>query len=337
MDNRYIIRLLLLTSFCTITKAQTIITHDSPEIWNGRLGDMLIMYTKAKWLAFHYNVPFLYKPFKYSDQFKLHFNEQQFSEDLVQGYRSSRLVDTAENADTLFDTTDNTVYTIGYYFNLPGWNETAKKYDSQEIMSWPEIYTDKQFLRELKKNITPNNPTVLANLPSDSITIAVHIRRGGGFDLPILSHQLYTLKEINPDEEVPAGRYADREWPFKFPPLQYYVDQIKRLSRMMHDAKIYVYIYTDDQDPAAIMNIIATAVNKKNITFDCRKEGNYHAYNVVEDMAAMAQYDCLIRSGSNYPQVSQLMGNHRFVIYPKSCRWIGKNLIINEVGFYSPS
>ena len=83
------------------------------------------------------------------------------------------------------------------------------------------------------------------------------------------------------------------------------------------------------------MNIIAKAVSKENITFDCRKEGNYHAHNVVEDMAAMAQYDCLIRSGSNYPQISQLMGNHRIVIYPKSCRWIGKNLIIDDVGIFT--
>jgi hypothetical protein len=316
---------------------ESAVTYLSTKKWGGRLGDMLLMYTKAKWVAYHYDLPLLYKPFTYSDALALHDRNLHYQE----GFKEIEGKDLSIFKD--FKPQDSIIYTVHYYFQLAHWGDYQKKYDSQEIMAWPEIYTDPLFISELKKDIAPRDGnTISLDLPTDKITVAVHIRSGGGFDNPLLSRQFYSRKDINRDEVHPnEGKswrqrvaYADWHWPLKFPPLKYYATQLKRLSRLYKDKPMYVYIYTDNKDPVELMHEIERVVNRPNITFDCRKDINRHNKNVLEDMFAIAQYQCLIRSGSNYPQVSQLIGNHKVVIYPKSAIWIGNTLVINEVGTF---
>lgn len=325
-----------LLSFSSM-QSQSAVTYLNQNEWGGRLGDQLMMYIKAKWVAFQYKLPLLYKPFNYSDQLAMHLNEQHLTEDIEKNCKKKIVTcySGSEIVDPYTFSTDTTLYQVHYYFNLPQWGPYQQKYDGQEILYWEEVYTNKEFLNELKKNIAPLNHLQSPNFPKDMINVAVHIRTGGGFDNPLLSRQIYTTNELNPNEKVPAGGFADKGYPLKFPPLQYYVDQIKRISEMNNDAPIYLHIYTDNTDPVSIMNAIEFAVNKSNITFDCRRTDNHHTKNILEDIFAMAQYEYLIRSGSNYPQISQLIGNHRIVICPLSCEWIGNTLIINEIGIFS--
>lgn len=319
-----------------LTYAQGVVTYLDKEVWGGRLGDMLVMYIKAKWVAFEYKLPLLYKPFHYSDQLEMHVREQHYSEDISKTYKKQLITcyDASEISTTKNVSKDYTFYQIHYYFNPIEWGEYQRRYDSQEIMAWPGVYTNAAFRAELKRNIAPRDSISLPDLPKDKITVAVHIRNGIGFDLPLLSRQLYSEKDFDSSEKKPAGKFADQYWPLKFPPLQYYVDQIKRLSGMYGDRPMYLYIYTDNNNPIDIMRIIERAVNKPNITFECRETENHHTKNVLEDIFAMARYDCLIRSGSNYPQISQLIGNHKVIIWPKSRIWVGNTLVIDDVGVY---
>jgi hypothetical protein len=301
--------------------------------WGGRLGDMLIGYVKARWLAHHYNLLFLYEPFNRSDQLALHDRNLLYNELKGRGFTEIAVRDGSvfENVKRR----DNMIYKVDYYFQLDHWGNYQKKYDGQEIMAWPEVCADEQFLHELKKDIAPRDGrTISLDLPTDKITVAVHIRMGGGFDHPLVSHQFYDINRLNSSEKIPSGIYSDWYWPLKFPPLQYYATQLERLSDLYNNKPMYVYIYTDSQGPVGLMNDIERAVNRANITFDCRRQMNRHDINVLEDMFAIAQYQCLIRSGSNFPQISQLIGNHEVVIYPKSARWIGKTLIIDDVGVF---
>ena len=329
---------LILISLLTINSVQSqgVVTHLSKDQWGGRLGDMLIMYIKAKWVAFEYKLPLLYKPFHYSDQLEMHVREQHYTDQIAKTYKKQLITcyDTSDITETKTLSKDYTLYQIHYYFNPIEWGDYQRRYDSQEIMAWPGVYTNMAFRDELKKNIAPRNPIQLPKLPTDKITIAVHIRNGVGFDHPLLSRQLYDIENLDANEQDVQGIFSDKYWPFKFPPLQYYIDQIKRLSAMYNDAPIYLYIYTDNNDPLSVMNIIEAAVDKPNITFVCRATDNHHAKNVLEDIFAMAQYDCLIRSGSNYPQISQMIGNHKVVIWPKSCKWIGNTLVFDDVGVF---
>lgn len=316
---------------------QSAVTYLGTDEWGGRLGDMLFMYIKAKWVAYQHKLPLLCRPFQYSDQLALHDREQHLTEDVALNYKKKIITcyDGSEIVDPQRFSTDITFYQVHYYFNPPQWGEYQKKYDGQEIMGWKEVYSNQEFIDELKKCIAPRNPLRLPPLPTDKVTVAVHIRTGGGYDNALGSRQLYDIQELNPNEDMPPSGLADRSFPLKFPPLQYYVDQIKRVSEMCNDAPIYLYIYTDSKDPVSIMNLLEFAVNKGNITFDCRRKDNHHTNNVLEDMFDMARYECLIRSGSNYPQISQLIGNHRLVICPTSCKWVGSALVVDEIGIFS--
>lgn len=312
-----------------IIEATPLVTYLSKNKWGGRLGDMLLMYTKAKWVSYHYQLPLLYKPFEYSDQLEMHYRQPHF-DDIKNSYLQEVI---CRNKALLAQLKDNSIYTIHYYFTLPNWGDYQEKYDGQEIMTWQEVYNDNDFLHELRKDITPHEDLILTELPGDKISVAVHIRMGKGFDAPLLSRQLYDVNHLVTDDKMPKKKnFADRAWPLKFPPTQYYIDQIKALSTLLNDAELYVYIFTDSPEPVRLMLNIERLVNKSNITFDCRRENNIHNHNVLEDMFSMARFDCLIRSGSNYPQVSQLIGDHKIVIYPKSAKWVGTTLVIDDVG-----
>ena len=170
-------------------------------------------------------------------------------------------------------------------------------------------------------------PTI--TLPQDKVTVAVHVRKGGGFDQPLSSVQYYTKNMVS------RKFYADKEFPRKFPPEQYYVDQIKRISKLFNDAPLFVYIFTDDRSPLRLVDRIKKAVNKNNITFSCRNHDNVHNAHVVEDFYNIARFDCLIRSGSNFALAAQILtGNHKVVIYPKHWQWVGRKLVIDEVIHY---
>src|SRR3989344_7064790 len=73
---RYVIALMLVYSVhvCAMHHAVTY------ELSQGRFGDNLLSYIHAKWIAYKYDVPLLYKPFVYSDQLLLHERELLYSD-----------------------------------------------------------------------------------------------------------------------------------------------------------------------------------------------------------------------------------------------------------------
>ena len=94
------------------------------------------------------------------------------------------------------------------------------------------------------------------------------------------------------------------------------------MSRLLEDCPLYVYIFTNDSDPIALMNYCKKCINKDNIEFGCRSNTNNGTKFIIEDFFAMAyQFDCLIRGKSAFSYVAQLIGNHRIVIYTKGSQW----------------
>lgn len=327
--------LIVLTATQFILCQQSAVTYLDPSQWGGRLGDKLMMYVKAKWVAHVCDLPFYYKPFAYTDQLMMHTVEQHLTPDIKRSYSATAPLEIVNSTlNQLIQKNEKKLYTIHYYFALPQWGSYQQSYDSQEIMAWPHVMTNLGFLNALKKTIKPRNPIQLTFPPANMLSVAVHIRKGGGFDHPLLSQQLYSKNALNSEEKSPPGTFSDKYWPLKFPPLQYYVDQIIRLSEMHNDTNMYVYIFTDDQNPDPIKMKIKQAVNKQNITFDCRSHENHRDSNVLEDLFSMTHYDCLIRSGSNYPQIAQLIGNHKITIYPIALDWIGNTMVITKVGTF---
>ena len=192
---------------------------------------------------------------------------------------------------------------------------------------------------------TPSITVKTVLLPKNIPTVAVHIRRG---NLSLSSEQYYnthkvltdntqahdvTFDILTPQEKIFFKKNRDKKWPLKFPPDQYYVDQIKLLSEMLENRLLYVHIFTDDKNPKALCKKIKTAVNKSNITFACRSDNNNNLMRTTsfDDLFSLAQFDCIIRSGSNFARVSQIIGNHKIIIFPTHATWVNNTLIMDTI------
>jgi hypothetical protein len=139
--------------------------------------------------------------------------------------------------------------------------------------------------------------------------VGVHVRRGGGFDS--LQERLRV--------------------PLKFPPDSYYIEQIERISKIFKNRSLYVYILTDDLDPASIVNKYRAALNNSNIHFDYRKTDNGPSQNVLEDFFFMTKFDCLVICQSNFSLMASKLADFALVITPTHPTLINGEVVIDEV------
>src|SRR5690242_1978596 len=247
------------------------ITYETPS---GRFGDQLIAYMHAKWVSYLYDIPLLYKPFHYSADLVLDDKEQLFQGAPPSIY-VTRLSLITENQET------DALFTIPYFPECSYELKRAKWYH------FPIDWHDPTFLAILRTHIYPKTPLTFPDLPQERTTVAVHVRKGGGFDDPAqLTH-----------------------WPLKFPPDAFYIDSIKKIYELTKQP-LFVYIFTDDPEPLAIAHHFKTALADSDILFDCRSEGNNHKTNVLADMFDMMRYDCLIRPESNYSIVAERLASY---------------------------
>ncbi len=360
------------STFVVVQVNQSIINH-----WGGgRFGDRITSYVIAKWVSFKFNIPFLLDSFQHSSMLRFGREEKKYSSKLIAFkfniplllYPRHALSSTnaiipkkfegiirIEHEQNIIEhEQENVIFEISAPdFHIDGCSGVEEKMEY--------ILQDQYFAAEIKKMLQPIIPLPKITLPKDKITVAVHVRKGGGYDPPLSSIQYYTnnmqdsqLDVIDSDIDMlasccdahnsrldvihyyqnPSSYYsdiADKKWPPRFPPEQYYVDQIKRISKLFDNAPLFIHIFTDDQNPSRLVNKIKKEVNKDNITFSCRSHGNMYNLNVIEDFYNMSRFDCLIRPASHFSLAAQLLGDHKIIIYPKHWKWVGKKLIIDEV------
>lgn len=268
----------------------------------GRLGDKLIAYIKSKWAAYNNNLPLYVRPFEYYECFKAS-DIDLVIETLPEGFYQYKLTD----CDDKFLKKYNTIYRVSYYPLL----------DNRHL---EKMKKDPIFLQELRELISPKDSLDYITPPNDIISVAVHIRKGGGYDNPLKSVQIFDSKE--PYNPIPSKGYQDKDNPLKFPPEQYYINQIKRISKILSHKPIYLFIFTDDQNPLLLCKRIKKNVNLENITFDCRKINTGHDKNVLEDFFSMLNFDCFIRPGdSQFSRIAHLLGDYKIEIYPTKSHW----------------
>lgn len=297
---------------------------------SGRFGDNIYHYSKVKWLSFKYNIPLLYKPWKYSDKLTMHTLEIHYTSDIEKQF--NQLIGLKNNVSINVDTISSTLFVHEGHLHDPQF-----KVNSPENILYEYMVRYPQFAQELKKMLQPVISMPLLDLPSDKITVAVHVRKGSGHDKPLASIQQYSNYEqlVSYEKELRLGHFSDKVpiWATKFPPEQYYIDQIKKLSSLLNDAPLFVYIFTDAKNPNDLIKKLEQIINKPNITFAYRENNTFNYQNqIIEDYYNMAQFDCLIRSSSRFSLAAQLLGNHKIIIYPKHARWIGNKLVVDKIG-----
>ena len=320
----------LLTAFflhpCLFADATSAVTY---SLSGGRLGDNLISYLHAKWISYKYNIPLLYKPFPYSDQLALHEKEVLYDLNRIKSF--SKTIEFKN--DILTFNQDNTLYVITYFpesleeycpvnagQNVSNAHPREKKYHSF-VVDW----SDDKFLQEIRECIKNKTNINLIEPPRDCISIAVHVRKNsGGFDLPLLNGLPEELYD-------PRASYADVVFPLKCVPDSYYIEQLKYVINAFSEQKIYVYIFTDDPNPASIVEKYTSAIDKPEVIFDFNTGCNNHHTNVLEDFFSMLNFDCLIRADSNLSIVASKLGQYKMLVTPVHHHWEGRVLVIDQV------
>ena len=116
----------------------------------------------------------------------------------------------------------------------------------------------------------------------------------------------------------------------KFPPNQYYIDQIIKISDDLKNKDIFVQIVTDDKNPELLLEKIKNKVNRKNIHFYYANHRDLSFRDQIwHDLYYMSRTDIFVRGESSFARTAELLGNHKMIISPLRNQFIdNKNLII---------
>lgn len=299
-----------------------------PCEWGGRLGDQIMLYMATKYIAMTYDMDFFYREFKNSDTFMLSRYDKKFNSSIRKNYERVINIKNIQDLESIKNNS-NTLFVL-QWGPVSGAARTSifeKKYSNTKFLA---------HMQQMLKLIKPLKQPIL-DIPADYISIAVHVRKGEGFDSPLQSIQIYknkenTLKPVQSEKALTQliirKSYADKLWPSKFPPEQYYIDQINALTRLLANKKIIIYVFSDAIDPASLTERIKTHCSCKNITFITVT--NSWQNSLFSDLYAMAECDCLICSTSMLSYTAEIIGNHAVVIRPFTWEWQGNILYIKE-------
>ena len=321
------------------------------ETWR-RLGDNITVFCKALFFSNAYHIKLFYKPFPYSDQFALHQTMTLLTPEIEKRYSKIVSIQTLQDLEKNLESEEPILFECHFLTQTP-W-----------LYSYSREHGD--FEQEIKTLFTPLILIEPLPRPENVVTVALHVRKGGGFDRPLGSIQEYeiaheTVKGFYLLKNCPTGSYtdvwpirwpagpkfieeiqklyakkhtfSDYTWPIKFPADQYYIDQLKELTKILPHKNLLVYIFTDDPNPEEIMNRYSKALAEHSrIIFSYRKVGNHHTKNVLEDLFALTQCDCLISASSSFAHAAQLLGNHSITLMPVHAIALPDKIIINKVG-----
>lgn len=272
----------------------------------GRLGDQLLEYVKAKWISYQNDIPLLLPPMNIFKGLNLYEIDQ------VKYLPSYDNILSINQTDVFLNKKSPHHYQISY-FPILNYEEIKK------------LKNNTAFISELKKLISPSISLSLFEPKKDKISIAVHVRKehNHGSAKTLKSVQIFDLEHISTCPFTNTQKtHMDLDFPNKFPPEQFYIDQIKYLSECFEHQPLYIFIFTDDENPKSLTERIQKHVNLENIEYDYRKSDSTGSIAVLEDFFSMMHFDCLIRPlASNFSLIAELLGNHKLVIAQDTFHW----------------
>ena len=308
--------ILICLLFCTSNAKSKhgIIQKDRGE----RLGDRLLIICAVKFLALtHNNLNFYYMPSTFLDNYGLSKTETKIDDSIKARYKKQ-----VTFSESSYEKTRDTTLFLAPWDAIDNLCNYFGKRD---------VY--RTYFDQLQAMVTPLISLPQLDSPSDAISVAVHIRTGEGYDNPLLSAHIYknvdTIFWGDAPKKPSRGAPADRTWPIKFPPEQYFIDQIKVLEDLLPDKKMIFYIFSDSLNPQALTERVTQYCSTKNTAFI--NAASPKSESPMVDMYKMATCDCLIRPDSSYSIVSQIMGNHKIVFSPQNYQWRDNILYITRV------
>ena len=267
---------------CTLAFANHGVVY---EFSGGRFGDNLLCYLHAKWIAFQYDMTLYYKTFPNSNQLKLDDIETKYSMQAHQNRMRVRIGQhpIEEHSDRAF------LYICPYFPEDP----RERKIDNYVYF---DVDWKNEAFRKIAFNIiSPKKNLTLIIPPKDTINIAIHVRRGDNYD---------------------TGEFH-RRFGLKLPPLDFYVEGLKKVLEFFPGKSIYCYIFTDAQYPQSLEEMFKQCVPLgTQIRFGFRRGQMRQNMYVLEDFFSLFNFDILIRPQSNFSMIPSLLKDFAVVYHP---------------------
>jgi len=285
----------------------------SRPLGNGRMGNDLIAYIHAQWIAYENNLKFYYQPFDKSDYLMCSVMDEHLPN--INNNRSwqKTVLRDVRKVPICSEKMNRKKHRLLEFVFLTYFSDTFVQ----------QVKTNPGFLKHIRKRIAPRTPLKLIHPPKDVLSLAVHIRKGGGWDASLGSVQVFNLqynrdRYLRPKEIV----YVDTIFPLTHPPEQYYIDQIIEFSRLHDHQPIYVFIFTDEPLIENLVKRIKEQVNLSNIIFDYRKDGTgFHKY-ALDDFFSFQNFKNVVFTGkSTFTSIINLICDFDLKIYPTTYHW----------------
>ena len=256
----------------------------------GRFGDNLIAFSHAAWLAYTMDLGFVYKPFPYSDRLRMGIDPDLKREEELKNYEERRLLSAEEYLNFLTEVSQGS-RDQKILYNLMYFSESLHEYDHN---GWLAQYikvdwNDPGFKTFLQKMISPLTNVPQKPVDETRIQVALHVRKGGGFDPP-----LWELSSV-----------------LKGPPETYYEKALAILADLLKKP-LYVFIFTDHQQPREIQARFEQKFSGKDIVFN----SDLTPQDVVEDFFALGEFEYLICPDSSYSKMAAYLFPYKGVLFP---------------------
>lgn len=286
---------LTLTSFNLRAKAA--VTY---SLTGGRFGDHLLSFLRAEWIAYSYNIDLKYRPFKYSNELAL---DLIYKRDQARSHNKHVHLD-SKNFN-IITPDDDILYTVPYF---PESTLETEKNPSWKNFYFPVNWKDSDFRKNVLEKIKPVNNIKTIIPPRDCVSVALHVREGGGRD----SNTCFSMI------------------PFKFPPMQFYKDALMKVINCFENKAIYCFVFTDALNPKEIISQLQSSVNNASVIFDYRKENNSPVSNVLEDFFSFFNFDVLIRPDSNFSIIPSLLNDYAIIVSPKHIISLDRQIVADD-------
>lgn len=251
----------------------------------GRRGDHFFSYLRAKIVSRAFDIPYLYIP-----AVDLHWIviDNKMTVSSVKALSTKGTVQIIRSVKPLVDTVfhrslplqGRVVYQLTHYADI------------SSLLPFWSLEDDDILHKEEREAFLSHIPTRSAKQSlTNGITVAVHVRRPSGGDLRYKAKVIetaHTAKFISEDE---YARYIDT------------------IAGLFPEQKIYARIFTDSVHGERISQSITNKVLSGNVVVELAPRDTE-----VADLYAMLQCDCLIRPGSAFSAMAEVLGDYKIVI-----------------------
>jgi hypothetical protein len=266
-----------------------LLANDGPtvtyELSGGRFGDNITSFLHAKWASFYFNIPIYTTPFLYYEWLKLsqEYPLRNTYPHQITPYSSLEGININEK---------NRMYEIKFYpEDEVEFNKDITYWGTRRIdIDWK----NKEFRKAALSSILPIFSLDLITPPKEKVSIALHLREGGGFD----------------------GDWERNKYPNKFPPLHYYLKSIEKVLELLPEKSFYCFIFTDALEPLKYQKCLSEFFKKNKITFDIRSSKIGKNNLVLDDFYSIFNFDIVIRPGSNFTIPQTRLQDYAIVISP---------------------